>query len=63
MPVYLSLTTWTLALSLLKDEGAMNIAYEMLVIAILIVATLVVAQGLESGADHPHMLPVSFTPS
>ena len=42
----------------------MNIAYEMLIIAILIVATLVVAQGLERGdTDHPHIVRVSFTPS
>jgi hypothetical protein len=51
-------------LSLLKDEGAMNIAYEMLIIAILIVATLVVAQGFESGViDRPHVVRVSFTHS
>ena len=42
----------------------MNIAYEMLIIAILIVATLVVAQGLEEGGtDRPHIVRVSFTPS
>ncbi|MET0668157.1 MAG: hypothetical protein ABWY38_07090 [Methyloceanibacter sp.] len=42
----------------------MNIAYEMLIIAILIVATLVVAQGLEKGGtDRPHIVRVSFTPS
>jgi hypothetical protein len=41
----------------------MNIAYEMLIIAILIVATLVVAQGLEGRAtDHPNIVRVSFTP-
>jgi hypothetical protein len=51
-------------LSLLKDEGAMNIAYEMLIIAILIVATLVVAQGLEKGGtDRAPIVRVSFTPS
>jgi hypothetical protein len=33
----------------LLSEDAMNIAYKMLIIAILIVATLVVAQGLEAG--------------
>jgi hypothetical protein len=42
----------------------MNIAYEMLIIAILIVATLVVAQGLESGTiDRPHIVRVSLTNS
>jgi hypothetical protein len=41
-----------------------NIAYEMLIIVTLIVATLAVAQGLESGSnDRPHIVRVSFTPS
>jgi hypothetical protein len=36
----------------------------MLIIAILIVATLVVAQGLESGTiDRPQIVRISFTPS